>query len=69
MTADEWEQVRLWVEAASFWRFPERDRAACVLDGDCWTIQGDRNADFHEVYRHLGSQVDGTGTEVYRLGR
>jgi hypothetical protein len=69
LTPAEGGQVRGWVEAASFWSLPERDEAGCVLDGDCWTIQGYRAGEFHTVYRHLGSLVDGTGAEVYRLGR
>jgi hypothetical protein len=68
LTPPEWEQVALWVEAA-FWRQPGRDGAAPVMDGDCWDIEGYRGGDYHAVYRHTGSLLDGTGAEVYELGR
>jgi hypothetical protein len=68
LTGPEWTQVSTWVEVG-FWRQPSRDAAAAVMDGDCWRIEGYRDGIYHEVYRHSGSVVDGSGAEVYELGR
>jgi hypothetical protein len=68
LTGPELEQVSAWVESG-FWRQPSRDAAAGVLDGDCWRIEGYRDGSYHEVYRHTGSVLAGSGAEVYELGR
>jgi hypothetical protein len=68
LTLAEWEQVGAWVEVG-LWRQPSRDDAGAVMDGDCWRIEGYRGGNYHEVYRHTGSLVEGSGTEVYELGR
>jgi hypothetical protein len=68
LTPSEWEHVSAWVEAG-FWRQPSRDAARAVMDGDCWHIEGYGGGSYHEVYRHSGSLVDGTGAEVYELGK
>jgi hypothetical protein len=68
LTPPEWEAVRAWLEEG-FWQQPSRDGAAAVMDGDCWRIEGYRRGVYHEVYRHTGSVVDGSGSEVYELGR
>jgi hypothetical protein len=68
LTPAEWEQIGAWVEAG-FWQQPGRDAAAPVMDGDCWRIEGWRGGRYHEVYRHSGSLVDGSGAGVYELGK
>lgn len=68
LSSSEWEQVDTWAET-NFWRQPGRDTAAAVMDGDCWCIQGYREGSYHEVYRQSGSLVDGSGADVYELGR
>jgi hypothetical protein len=69
LSPEEWAQVGGWIDAAVFWELPHRDQAPGVLDGDCWTIEGYRDGRYHEVYRHTGSVLDGTGAAVYELGR
>jgi hypothetical protein len=68
LTLAEWEQVTAWVEAG-FWSQPNRDGTPAVMDGDCWRIEGYRDGRYHEVYRHTGSMLAGSGVEVYGLGR
>ena len=54
---------------AGFRRQPTRDAVGAVIDGGCWRIEGYRDGSYYEVYRHTGSLVDGSGAEVYELGR
>jgi hypothetical protein len=68
LTPTEWEQLSAWVEAG-FWGQPRRVTAGAVMDGDCWRIEGYRDGEYHQVYRHTGSVIDGSGAEVYELGR
>ncbi len=68
LTHLQWEQMSAWVEFG-FWKQPTRDAARPVMDGDCWSIEGYRDDRYHKVYRHTGSMADGSGAEVYELGR
>jgi hypothetical protein len=68
LTLAEWEQVGAWLEAG-FWQLSSRDAAGAVMDGDCWRMEGYRDDTYHNVYRHTGSLIDGSGAEVYELGR
>lgn len=65
----DWRQIQEWVLNSEFWSLPERDQAAPMLDGDSWEIQGYRDGTYHEVRRHTGSVLDGTGRDVYALGQ
>jgi len=68
LSLSEWEQVSKWNETC-LWGLPTRDGADAVMDGDCWRIEGFRNDEYHEVYRHTGSLVEGGVDEVYELGK
>ncbi len=68
LTPAECDEVSAWVEAG-FWGQPCRDHAGAVMDGDSWLIEGYRAGEYRRVYRHTGSAINGTGTEVYELGK
>jgi len=78
LTQAEWEQFSSKVEAG-FWHLLTRDRAAAIMDGDSWFIEGYRRGippsleycrggTYHSVSRSTGNRMVGTGTEIYALG-
>jgi hypothetical protein len=69
LSDNQWREIRIWVADAKFWQLPTKDNAAAGLDGEVWRIEGFEDGRFHFVERHSWSVVDGTGTEVFRLGR
>lgn len=68
LTPEEWEQFFALIEAG-FWNVPSRDHSQHCMDGELVSIEGYRQELYHEVHRHAGSLIDGTGEQTFMILR